>query len=163
MLSLTFTSATQTQKYNEKLFDCINNVIRLIEWKTQSSATNFEIGFMGDQQLFTTTQSYFRGKTYLGKSIKVTHYLTTDQLKKTPPMAVYIGKHKDHNYDVLTKVCSEKHIFSISDDQTKRNDIPLILFHVHDDSVDMIVNKTEAEKQSFKLSYHLLRAAKEIR
>jgi hypothetical protein len=163
VLSLFLTSSTNNHKYDQKLFGCIDKVIRLIEWKTKTDKLTFEIGFMGDQQLFTTTQNYFRGKTYLGKPIKITHYLTADLLKKGAPMALYIGKHKNHNLDELTAVCAEKHIFSISDDQTNRNDIPLVLLHVHEEMVDIIVNKTEAEKQSFKLSYHLIRAAKEVR
>jgi hypothetical protein len=92
----------------------------------------------------------------------VIHYLTTEQLEKTPPKVIYMGKHK-HDLTKLNVVCNAKHIFSISDNQTFRNDIPLVLLSVREDVVDILVNKTEAEKQSFKLSYHLLRAAKEVK
>lgn len=56
------------------------------------------------------------------------------------------------------------HIFSISDDQTlKEEKHPIVLLHLQGDDIQMIVDRTEAEKQHFKLSYHLLRAAKEIK
>lgn len=158
------TSSTNTHKYDDKLFGCINKVIRLVEWENTATQSNtFDIGFMGDQHLFMLTQNYFRGKTYQNKAIKVVHFLNADQLQKANPKVLYIGKHKGHNLDVLNAICEKKHIFSISDDQTYRNDIPLVLLEVHDNIVDILVNKTEAEKQSFKLSYHLLRAAKEVK
>jgi hypothetical protein len=158
------TSYTSTHKYDDKLFGCINKVIRLVEWENNRTQSNtFDIGFMGDQHLYTLTQNYFRGKTHQNKVIKVVHILNADQLEKTSPKVLYIGKHKGHNLDILNAICERKHIFSISDDQTYRNDIPLVLLQVHDNIVDILVNKTEAEKQSFKLSYHLLRAAKEVK
>jgi hypothetical protein len=164
LLFLSLTSSTTSHIYDEKLFSCINRVIRLVEWETttQQKSNNFDIGFMGDQHLFNVTQNYFRGKTYNGKPIMVIHYLSSEQLEKNPPKVIYMGKHK-HDLTKLNAVCNKKHIFSISDNQTYREDIPLVLLNVKDDIVDILVNKTEAEKQSFKLSYHLLRAAKEVK
>lgn len=162
LLFLGLTSSTNSHVYDEKLFSCINRVIRLVEWETNQKSYNFDIGFMGDQHLFNVTQNYFRGKTYNGKPIRVIHYLTSEQLENNPPKVIYMGKHK-HDLTKLNAVCTKKHIFSISDNQTFREDIPLVLLSVKEDVVDILVNKTEAEKQSFKLSYHLLRAAKEVK
>ena len=162
LLFLGLTSSTDSHIYDDKLFSCMNRVIRLVEWETTTKSSNFDIGFMGDQRLFNITQNYFRGKTYDGKPIRVIHYLSSEQLEKNPPRVIYMGKHK-HDLSKLNLVCSKSHIFSISDNQTYRDDIPLVLLSVKEDVVDILVNKTEAEKQSFKLSYHLLRAAKEIK
>lgn len=162
LLLVSLSSSTNSQKYDAKLFSCINKVIRLIEWETKNTSASFDIGFMGDHHLFVLTQDYFRGKTHNNKPIKVVHYLNSSQLEKMPPKVLYMGKHK-HDISKLNIICNSKHIFSISDNQTFRNDIPLILLKLNGAIVDILVNKTEADKQSFRLSYHLLRAAKEVK
>ena len=162
-LSVGLTSSTDNHSYDTQLSNYVNKIIRLIDWKDDLEHDYFTIGYIGDHHLSKLTDKSFYGKTYHNKPIKVVNYHTIEQLTANPPRLLYIGKHKKHHVDDIAAICEEKHIFSISDDQVERDEVPLILLHIHDDQVDMIVNKTEAERQLFKLSYHLLRAAKEIK
>lgn len=157
------TGSSDSHTYDSQLSDYVNKIIRLIEWKDDLKHQSFEIGYIGDHHLSKLSNHDFQGQTYHGKPVKVINYHSLHQLENHPPRLLYIGKHKTHNLDLITQICEEKHIFSISDDQVKRNQAPLILLHIQNDGVEMIVNKTEAERQLFKLSYHLLRAATEVK
>ena len=162
-LVATLTSSSNSHVYDSLLSNYVNKIIRLIEWKDDFHHQYFEIGYIGDHHLSKLSNHDFQGQTYHGKPVRVTNYHSLHQLENHPPRILYIGKHKIQNVKLISEICEKHHIFSISDDQVKRDQIPLILLHIQNEGVEMIVNKTEAERQSFKLSYHLLRAATQVK
>ena len=166
ILAIFFVSSsfTDSHRYDDKLFRYVDRIVRLVKWQDHLAEEYFIIGYMGDHYLYKISNSYFRGKTYHNKPIVVENYHSIDQIQQHSPRLLYIGKHKQDHIEDIHSVCSTNHIFSISDDQTlKELKHPLVLLHLQGDDVQMTVNRTEAEKQHFKLSYHLLRAAKEIK
>lgn len=163
-ITLLLCSSVVTHKNDEQLFRCVNKIVRLVEWKEKNTASVFKLGFIGDHHLYKISKSYFRGKTYHGKPILVQNYTTEQEIVDNQPRMLYIGKHKHADMNRFGELCSEMHVFSVADDQTEVDKLPLVVLHVNQsEEVEMIVNKTEAEKQSFKLSYHLLRAAKVVK
>jgi len=163
-LALLLCSSANTHKNDTQLFRYVDKIVRLVEWNNENTSDFFEIGFIGDHHLFKLSKIYFRGKTYHDKPIKVINYHSKEEISSHPPRMLYIGKNKHEEISNYGDLCSMEHIFSIADDQKENADSPLIVLHVNPaEEIEMIVNKTEAEKQSFKLSYHLLRAAKVVK
>ena len=164
VLAVLLCSSVNTHKNDQQLFNYVDKIVRLVEWKEKNEASVFKIGFIGDHHLYKLSKSYFRGKTYHDKPIEVVNYHSEEDLIASPPRMLYIGKNKHEELSSFGVLCSKMHVFSIADDQKENAKAPLIILHLNPaEEVEMIVNKTEAEKQSFKLSYHLLRAAKVIK
>jgi len=164
ILLFALSSSTDQHKNDQKLFRYVDKIVRLVEWKEENASDVFEIGFIGDHHLYRLSHNYFRGRTYHNKPIKVINYHSAEEIMNHPPKMLYIGKHKHDQIEELGNICSNTHVFSIADDQRDNPESPLIVLHINTiDEIEMIVNKTEAEKQSFKLSYHLLRAAKVVK
>ena len=165
LLFALLSSSTTSSNENQRLLKCIDKVVRLIEWNTDGDTENqnFTIGFIGDHSLYRLSNSFFRGKTYHDKSIIITSYHNEEEIENNPPKILFIGKNKHEDLENLADVCSDNHIFSISQTTSDSISAPLVSLNVLDDEVEIIVDKTEAEKQSFKLSYHLIRAAKVVK
>ena len=156
VLPVLLCSSVNTQRNDEQLFRYVDKIVRLVEWKEENTEKTFKIGFIGDHHLYKLSKNYFKGKTYHGKPIHVINYQNQDQLRGNRPMVLYIGKNKHEELKSYGDLCSAMHVFSIADDQRKAVNAPLVVLHVNpEEEIEMIVNRTEAERQSFKLSYHL--------
>lgn len=164
VLSVVLCSSVASHKNDEQLFRYVDKIVRLVEWKEKNTDSVFKIGFIGDYHLFRISKAYFRGKTYHGKPIVLKNYHTEEEIKRSPPRMLYIGKNKHKEINNFDQLCSKMHVFSVADDAIDLKNEPLVILHVNPcNEVEMIVNRTEAEKQSFKISYHLLRAAKVVK
>lgn len=158
VLMFTFnTVQAQTEKPIHEIHAAmIYNFLKYIQWP-DDGGTEFVVGVLGEDNVFTTLKTYYDGKPKGSKKYVIKKL--NDASEAATCSVVYIGKNKGKEFDNVKNAITGKSILTITDSFNLGKKGSCINFKVVDEKLKFEINQASITGANLKVAGQLMSMA----
>ncbi len=129
------------------------NFVKYVQWPNETEAGDFVVGVIGDENVFSTLQKWYDGKTKGSKKYVIRKLGSAEEAGDC--QVVYVGKSKNRDFDTVKASTIGKSILTITDGNGLGQKGSCINFKVIDGKLKFELNQATVNASNLKISSQL--------
>lgn len=131
----------------------IYNFLKYIQWPTDDTSTNFTIGVIGDDKIYTALSKWYGNKQRGGKKFAIVKYKSINDISQCH--LLYIGESASRNFGTIKEKLQNKSTLTISSKNGMGKAGSCINFRIINNRLKFELNRSAVQNAKLKVANQL--------